>query len=176
MNQGGRSPRGEALAGRDQPVTPSAASRLLHYTEKPLDEVHDTDQDGERLFKPRGLWLSVEGEDDWKSWCDAEDFRDCDAMLCYEILIDLEDVLWLSGVADIWAFHRQYNVVRPYPYDVQIDWPAVSRDFAGLVIAPYQWGLRLDSGVPWYYSWDCASGCIWRAAAVESTELVSCPQ
>lgn len=32
--------------------------------------------------------------------------------------------------------------------------------------APYQWECRLDRDTFWYYSWDCASACIWNLQAV----------
>ena len=46
-----------------------------------------------------------------------------------------------------------------------IDWPKVAERYDGIIIAPYQWSRRLD-GPMWYYGWDCASGCVWRARAV----------
>jgi hypothetical protein len=35
----------------------------------------------------------------------------------------------------------------------------------GLEIAPYLHRMRLSS-FSWYYTWDCASGCIWNASRV----------
>ena len=29
---------------------------------------------------------------------------------------------------------------------------------------------RLDMETRWYYGWDCASGCVWDASAVQSVE------
>lgn len=48
-----------------------------------------------------------------------------------------------------------------------INWPMVADRYQGIVIAPYLWSRRMDGGL-WYYGWDCASGCIWDAAAVAS--------
>ena len=51
-------------------------TRLLHYSSKPITAVYSVSQgpglEHHRYDKPRGLWLSVEGEDDWRSWCEAE--------------------------------------------------------------------------------------------------------
>lgn len=47
-----------------------------------------------------------------------------------------------------------------------IDWASVCRAYQGIVISPYFWSRRM--GPMWYYSWDCASGVIWDADAIES--------
>ncbi|QBI98814.1 hypothetical protein SEA_BOBBY_184 [Mycobacterium phage Bobby] len=49
-----------------------------------------------------------------------------------------------------------------------IDWGKVAADYGGIIIAPYQWSRRMDPH--WYYTWDCASGCIWNLEAIESLE------
>lgn len=48
--------------------------RLLHYTPKPfVGPILSLSQDWSTKLssyrKPKGLWVSVEGEDDWPSWC-----------------------------------------------------------------------------------------------------------
>ncbi len=53
-----------------------------------------------------------------------------------------------------------------------IDWIKVAKQYAGLIIAPYQWGYRLEPGTHWYYGWDCASGCIWDASVIERIEAI----
>jgi len=44
--------------------------RLLHYSKKPITELRSVSQDdqSQRGFKPRGLWVSVEGKHDWREW------------------------------------------------------------------------------------------------------------
>lgn len=45
--------------------------KLIHYSGAPLGTLENTPQmDGD--FKPRGLWVAV--GDDWKEWCEGEDF------------------------------------------------------------------------------------------------------
>jgi hypothetical protein len=51
---------------------------------------------------------------------------------------------------------------------IYIDWLRVAQKSAGIIIAPYIWERRLH--LPWYYGWDCASGCVWDAAAVLSVK------
>jgi hypothetical protein len=151
---------------------------LIHYSSSQHLQVVDADtrrRGSDRgavrdpFYKPVGLWVSVEGPDDWKSWCESESFS-LDR-LKYEhrvILSPSANVLVLSGAGEIKAFTAQYGITARYPGDAAIDWPRVSREFDGLIIAPYCWQCRFSDETFWYYGWDCASGCIWRARAIES--------
>lgn len=149
--------------------------RLLHYTSKPLHAVHSVEQPakvGSRYDKPRGLWVSVEGEDDWATWCRAEQFGDVDAQMCYEIVLaDDARILRLSSALDLHEFTHQHGF-NPYPDSNlfsrghAIRWADVACEYQGIIIAPYIWGCRLNNATSWYYSWDCASGCIWDADAI----------
>lgn len=125
--------------------------------------------------KPRGLWVSVDGEENcWRSWCLSESFG-------LERLTHIHDVklrpdahvLVLRGAFGIDAFTQEYG--REVPIcswtQVAIDWPAVAARYAGLIITPYVWERRLHDRTSWYYGWDCASGCIWDAAAIASVNL-----
>ena len=47
----------------------------------------------------------------------------------------------------------------------------LDRRVDGIIIAPYQWYCRMT--VDWYYTWDCASGCIWNLDAIESVNAVT---
>jgi hypothetical protein len=139
--------------------------RLTHYSADPfsIDRARTYVQDD--TFKPRGLWVSVDGEDDWPSWCRGEEFR-LDKLEHFTRLrlTPGAQVLSLCTPSDLDSFTRTYGVPveRGYAF---IDWSAVARGHGGLVIAPYQWSRRLS--LTWYYPWDCASGCIWDLTAVE---------
>lgn len=150
--------------------------RLIHYSDVPVENVYSVEQSGEKYDwsdgrKPAGLWVSVEGEDDWRAWCEAENFRDCSAQCATEIVLASDHrVLVIDTSAAMTAFHRTFCVERgKYGKwkEWRIDWPRVATLHSGIVIAPYQWTHRLDGDLSgWYYSWDCASGCIWDASAV----------
>lgn len=150
--------------------------RLIHYSKTHLSAVHSVpiekqDERGAGLFKPRGLWVSVEGKADWAEWCRAENFGCLDCAT--EVVLAPEaNVLRLKGADDLDRFHASCSVVR-YRYGedlgdlTTIDWRSVAQRYQGIIIAPYVWQRRLDRPVSnWYYGWDCASGCIWDAAAV----------
>jgi len=147
--------------------------RLLHYSDQPLESVYSVEQSGKKYGwhsgrKPVGLWVSVEGEYDWRAWCEAESFRDCDRQIATEVVLAHDHrVLLVSSLPAMLAFHRDYGVDGRNNWSQVIDWPRVAQRYQGIIIAPYRWEQRLDNPCQgWYYTWDCASGCIWDAAAV----------
>ena len=166
-----------------------AAMRLIHYSAKPLASVYSiplAEQEKHRmgLHKPRGLWVSVEGDDDWKSWCEGEGWGLAGLACAAEItLAQGGNVLILEGEAALDKFHDEYSVVQ-FRYGgglgvkTAIEWPKVAAKFDGIIIiAPYVYGRRLDGPVSdWYYGWDCASGCIWNADAISALNPVQVSQ
>lgn len=156
------------------PALPPPA-RLLHYSQKPslLRPLSSTPLEslGPEI-KPKGLWISVEGEYDWRWWCLGERFRLTNLRHVHEVkLTPSANILWIRTIEQLDEFDRTYAVgfdglVRSY----RVDWRAVATKYAGIIITPYQWERRLG-GMLWYYAWDCASGCIWDINAIESVRL-----
>ena len=171
---------------------------LTHYTEHPItfDRSRAYAQGEPRTFgKPRGLWVSVDGEDDWPHWCEAEEFHLGGLSCAYRVVLrPSADVLHLSGEQELDAFHARYAIQTEHERRLEwefpgalygltradlrrqwpIDWAAVTTRYDGLIIAPYLWDHRLF-GPGWYYGWDCASGVIWRLSAIESFSEISNP-
>lgn len=142
---------------------------LIHYSNKPLLEVWSVPPAMQKAhFKPRGLWVSVEGDDDWKSWCLSEDYECQSLSNPHEIhLAKTANILRLSCSDQLRGFTKRYGLrFRSGSVIIDIDWPEVTSHYDGIIIAPYVWECRLDTTNTWYYSWDCASGCIWNASAV----------
>ena len=147
--------------------------RLLHYQATPITEpIRSAKQDAGGM-KPSGLWVSVEGEDDWPSWCKAEDFCVENLAFCHEVTLrESADILWLSDAAGVDDFGGRFGVAGPFGYGRWIEWGRVARAYSGLIIAPYVWSRRLAENANWYYGWDCASGCIWDADAIASVHVL----
>jgi len=158
---------------------------LRHFTGTPLERVRDTpnpvnDEELLRSFaKPRGLWVSVKGPDDWPTWCRESDLGDwVDGKLEYRVeLAKGANVLEIPTPEDLDAFVGFYGASFRWGAgdrweDHYINWAKVARAYDGIIIAPYHWSRRLGDRTRFYYSWDCASGCIWRARAVASVELL----
>jgi hypothetical protein len=147
---------------------------LRHYGSAPLvfDPSRTYESHRDPYFKPCGLWLSVEGNDDgWKDWCVSEDWNTESLTHSTDFaLVPGANVLFLTTAEEVLAFTKRWQqaglAADPWRSRM-IDWPAVMKLYDGIVIAPYQWELRMERETFWYYSWDCASACIWNLSAVE---------
>lgn len=148
-------------------------TRLVHYSPVPIGELRVRERD-DNPYKPTGLWVSDEAcPDSWSAYCKAGGYLD---LLTYAYDVDLKadaNILWLRSAADIDAFTDRWAAPAPIPTTIRmwIDWPGLRRVHDGLIITPYVRERRLSmlSGRPdtmWYYTWDCASGCIWNPDAV----------
>lgn len=160
--------------------------RLIHYSDTHLTGVYSCRQDEGRAFqrgdKPNGLWVSVEGPDDWRAWCEAEQFGCLDCAT--EIVLHPDaNVLRIETPDALKAFHDEYCCPPAWAHGLPdydehaISWLLVAEKYQGILIAPYQWGCRLDGPMSsWYYGWDCASGCIWDASAVAEVRPIEMRQ
>ena len=149
---------------------------LSHYSSGLLtiESLEDRGQSFVPYFKPIGFWVSVKGEDDWESWCKSEDFGGIDNL--YEHAVTLApdaNILYLRSAKEIRKFTKDYQIkdtVLNYPI-----WSLVAFYYDGIIIAPYIWECRLGLQTGWYYSWDCASGCIWNIKAIAKIECIKAP-
>ncbi len=156
------------------------ALKLSHFSDVRIEKV-DPLKTGHPLhvaYKPYGFWVSVDGEDDWESWCVAEGFRVAHLAIRHRVTLAADaKVLHIGSLPEIDAFADEYGVerqgfhLRGLPRE--IDWPSVAAKYDGIIIAPYQFARRLADGFSWYYGWDCASGCIWNPHAIASIEVIA---
>lgn len=141
---------------------------LSHYSNQMFGQVKSVEQPiGAMPYaKPRGLWVSVDGPDDWPSWCLRENFMTDTLVHRFEVTLSSNQrVLHLSNSKALMSFTEAFGLDTRY--GLAIDWQAVAEVYDGLIIAPYQWSHRLNTKAStWYYGWDCASGCIWNAQAI----------
>lgn len=151
---------------------------LSHYTKEPIHTLWSIAQPTEKeMVKPKGLWLSVDGEYDWKLWCEAESFQLETFKHHYRVYLKKDsNILRLNSTQNILNFTEKYNKVVYSEYGLfghQIDWARLAEEYQGLIISPYNFELRLDRRTHWYYGWDCASGYIWDANAIDKIEEVT---
>jgi hypothetical protein len=128
--------------------------------------------------KPRGIWYS-EGSN-WLDWLSVEMpgwLDDCNYI--YSLVPKYSDglngsggVLQLRTEEEIRDFSFRYGKLGPGGVEVAIDWARVAQRFDGIEIIPYQYGLRFDMRMPWYYGWDVGSGCIWHEGGVSQFSLL----
>lgn len=143
---------------------------LIHYGAEPVRAVYDSAQDYKH-FKPVGLWVSVLGDHDWREWCTSESFRDVDSQVQTKVILAEDaNILHLSDKWEIDFFTERF---RKDGDSRNIDWTRVQAEYDGIIIAPYCWERRMSDHCIWYYSWDCAAGCIWRGRAVERLEIAN---
>ena len=150
-------------------MTSLESMTLEHYTAEPLvlDRTRAYKQSAH--YKPRGFWVSVKGEDDWPTWCRQENFAWSRLEVCQEVKVsETANILVLDDVSKIVRFNRKYKAPMLPKMTRYIDWERVAKDCDGIIIAPYQWSIRMNDDLFWYYPWDVASGCIWNLNAIES--------
>jgi hypothetical protein len=127
--------------------------------------------------KPRGLWVSVLGADDWRAFCvgrsDPHNHFVRDLAVATEIvLVDGANVPVIGTFEQLRAFGDRYELV-PQPFDYGgatrgwLDWIKAATEIDGVIIAPWQEEAALfDMQLFWYHGWDCASGVVWNRAAI----------
>lgn len=139
---------------------------LAHYSRVALD--FDPARTYEQLrptFKPSGLWLTVDGEDGWKEWCESEQFGlDRLAHRTVFLLRSEANVLRLTTPAEVAEFSTLYADPARRGW---VGWSPVVARYDGVLITPYLWASRMALESVWYSTWDCASGCFWNLDAVE---------
>jgi hypothetical protein len=153
--------------------------RLVHYSDAIIDLILPRGS-SKCEFKPKGLWVSDDDcEDNWRAWCISEGFRLDRLTYAHEIDIHSSaHLLILGNDPQLDDFTQLFSVPGKLSHDVgQIDWDRVKEQYDGLIISPYVWSQRLE--LMWYYSWDCASGCIWnpdivKIKSVGKTEVKDC--
>jgi hypothetical protein len=158
-------------------------TNLIHFSAEPLGSIESRVQERRAHGKPKGLWVSVEGDEDgWRDWCLGEQFGlERLAVAQHVRLADDAQILYVDSAAGIDDLGRRYGTESEYwtgprPYYDRIDWAQVAECYQGIIIAPYIWSRRLDGGAFWYYGWDCASGCIWDASAIARVDVIDAAQ
>src|SRR5690348_8613300 len=75
-----------------------------------------------QIGKPDGLWLSVDGLDDWARWCVGEDFQT--ARLAQRHVIEITEPNRIIMPDDLFAFTERYGS-GDNEYRRTIDWQRV---------------------------------------------------
>jgi hypothetical protein len=157
--------------------------KLIHYSNSEF-ELEKLTYDQSKMSwnaKPNGLWVSVQGEYDWKWWCEEENFELENLAISYEVkLKEAANILHLKTTKEVLNFAKIYPFIKPQwdnpegrkiCANYEIDWHKVKERYQGIIIAPYQRPSRLHQDSNWYYAWDCASGCIWDIDCIEEFNL-----
>jgi hypothetical protein len=129
---------------------------IINFRDQNEQEVSD---------KPNGLWYAVGSE--WIDWVRNE-MPEWETDNVFEIKINDDKILKISTYDDIFEFTKKYGR-KDYGF-LMINWNKVSQDYSGIEIVPF---IRPASRkLNWYYTWDIASGCIWRGDGIKSIKKV----
>lgn len=155
--------------------------RLYHYSSEKLDCIYPCSFLQRLDPKPSGIWVSVEDVGNpkdnltWPEFCEDADFEPECLRYVHEIVLSGDaNLLHLSTTSDMLSFNRLFRkplFLRGIFSNFTIDWPRISDEYQGILIAPYHFDLRMDRDFFWYFGWDCSSGCIWDLEAIASFEL-----
>lgn len=132
---------------------------LAHFTQQPFIDLSRVYRQS-RNWKPSGLWVSDEvTEDGWSHFCKRSDFP-LGSNRFDVVLRPDANLLIIDSVTSLMDFDQDYGL------GFDVIWPRVEQKYDGIIITPYQWSQRLGK-IRWYYTWDCASGCIWNLDSIE---------
>lgn len=145
-----------------------SSSARVHISANPsleFAEVRDNFKN-RRTMKPRGLWYGIGPS--WINWIRSEEMSELEHQHLYEIRVNPGNVLMLDSPESIDAFHETYVYSDNEDF---INWYAVKQDYSGIEVNPYFRNYR--DVYDWYFSWEVASGCLWRRDAVGQIKLLS---
>lgn len=143
---------------------------LTHFSEKPLRLLKNKDYTKDNLpgWKPGGLWLSDETSNcGWSDWCRTSGFNI--EGLKNKTFFKAEIINWIVIKTDkqLDAFTKKY-LMKDVPELGEfscINWKKVKKKYGGIIITPYLPNSRHKH--IWYYSWDCASACVWDLTTIK---------
>lgn len=139
---------------------------LAHYSAAPIGQILYSAQHFRPMRKPRGLWLSVDSfKDGWADYLSsAHRFPDLLAYRATVVPAPNSRLLWLKNPQEIADFNTGFG--ERDGIGSLVRWDRVAEHFQGIIIAPHCWTSRIAVETEWYYSWDCASGCVWDCNAI----------
>ncbi len=144
---------------------------LHHYSSNKISEILSKEQSTEKKFytKPNGLWVSVVGDNDWKS----NSGGDLRSQNQYEIILaDEAKILFLDSEEQLSGFTQTFGLKPRGEQRTAIDWVQVAIKYQGMIIAPYRAELTESDALFWWGAWRCASGCIWNKDAISEIKLI----
>lgn len=149
--------------------SPGIIKRTYRVEQEPPEHLQGT----QMWPKPHGIWYACGAE--WAEYM-LSDFPSAMNKLVALYKMELgRGVLRLTSTEEILAFDEQYGEEQSATAGRRggwyIHWDAVSAQYSGIEICPYNWDLRFP--LRWYYGWDVASGCIWDPVGIGNLKLVA---
>ena len=145
---------------------------LTAFTPCPVSDQYEPSQVGgkRRGDKPRGLWYGVGSA--WVDWMVSERWWPSPPRFV-SVATRPARILRINNLDAFDNFCSNYgsgqNAWLACDLNKGIHWRRIALEYDGIEIAPYLDDRRLDYACAWYYTWDCASGCIWRGDVTVET-------
>lgn len=155
-----------ALSAKNRWLREIPEGILTTCSSKPIPAIWDTSRSCGYSHKPRGLWYAPGRE--WIDWMRYEMPNWLNNVNYVYRIVPSGTVLKLQTSQEVRDFHNKFKSRDGQ----EINWGAVTEEYDGVEIIPYQPDLRY-SNIGWYYTWDLASGCIWRPSGATEMELIA---
>jgi hypothetical protein len=152
--------------------------RFIHHSPSPLGSLRDGDQDHATDYgaKPDGLWFSVgnvsDCGSDWRALCEERAKTDGWSLDCLKYQTEIffakdANILWIQDAVGIDSLTAEYGRIRRDGRQ-SVDWHRIAKEFEGIIISPMCHDRRDYEQARWYACWQCSSGCVWQARAVQT--------
>ena len=160
--------------------------KLYHFSEHQQLILVDKKYPQKIHTKPHGLWFSDESKKySWYNWCRNENFnlnglqyKNKITFKKYATILLITNCVQLDDFTKKFEFEDYNSIYKMFIQDnlnvsvsLYINWEKITKLCDCIFITPYLWKKR---SVPWYYTWDCASGCIMNLNAIENNFQLSC--
>ena len=140
--------------------------KVVHYTRDKAFQLRPIKIENSWIKPTGGLWASpIEVEENWKAWCEQEEFGNIGSQTRVEMEIDTSKFLIINSVADLkrlsWEPHHALREI--------IDFQVMKADgIDGIYLtAEGQWATRLTH--PRHlYGWDCECILIMNERCIQS--------
>jgi hypothetical protein len=149
---------------------PETERFILSHEEKII--LRDKTQDSKDTFKPKGLWYAF-GMDWFKGVAYVVPSMAGNYKYVHKLKVT-DKVCSIKTIEEAVKFTDKYGVGEGHFYKrYLIDWSKVEKDYSGVeALDPVRWCRTegFEAKLWWLYSWDAASGCIWKEDGIESID------
>lgn len=123
------------------------------------------------IAKPAGFWVSPDVKEDWPAFANTTEamHKRFKPRFRYKTRIHLRDghnVLIIRNNRQFLELEEKFTDRVEGPFTRFLNIEKLRKQYDGLIITKYFWEFRMTSD--WYYTWDCASGCIWNLDVIKA--------
>ena len=136
---------------------------------------------GHETFKPKGLWYSFAGKNNWTNWLQGWGSSEWDLNYDHVIMFETSgNILKITNEQEVREFIDEYKL-EENGRSMFMDWKKVAQDYDGIEFHNQHTYRRLDYGGPttryssnpsaFLYGLDIDSGCLWNTTTITNQRL-----